>query len=163
MGHLCPPGSGSGFRIRIRIHWPDWIRIQSGSETLIRAPLNIPKLAVVSDSVGLHAWPRPPEIGRYTRPHDQGLLGGTLIVINERAGDGMGDTSGTLWGPYVHIHQICTLWKKVMVFPVPSEDVTNQTFPGRELSNYSRPGRVWLVTSRLGTVKTIIVFYSVEE
>ncbi len=27
-------GSGSGFRIWIRIHWPDWIRIQSGSETL---------------------------------------------------------------------------------------------------------------------------------
>ncbi len=36
MGHFRPPGSGSGFRIRIRnrIHWPDWIRIQSGSETL---------------------------------------------------------------------------------------------------------------------------------
>jgi hypothetical protein len=30
-GHFCPPGSGSGFRCRIRIHWPDWIRIQSGS------------------------------------------------------------------------------------------------------------------------------------
>ncbi len=29
VGHFCPPGSGSGFRIRI--HWPDWIRIQSGS------------------------------------------------------------------------------------------------------------------------------------
>ncbi len=31
---FCPPGSGSGFRIRI--HWPDWTRIQSGSgpETL---------------------------------------------------------------------------------------------------------------------------------
>ncbi len=31
VGHFCPPGSGSGFRIRIRIHWPDWIRIQYGS------------------------------------------------------------------------------------------------------------------------------------
>jgi hypothetical protein len=33
MGHFCPPGSrsGFGFRIRIRIHWPDWILIQSGS------------------------------------------------------------------------------------------------------------------------------------
>ncbi len=31
VGHFCPPGFGSGFRIRIRIHWPDWIRIQSGS------------------------------------------------------------------------------------------------------------------------------------
>ncbi len=39
VGHFCPPGSGSGswFRIRIRIHWPHWIRIQSGSgsETLV--------------------------------------------------------------------------------------------------------------------------------
>ncbi len=36
VGHFWPPGSGSGSRIRIRIHWPDWIRIQfgSGSETL---------------------------------------------------------------------------------------------------------------------------------
>ncbi len=31
MCHFCPPGSGPGFRIRIQIHWPDWIRIQSGS------------------------------------------------------------------------------------------------------------------------------------
>jgi hypothetical protein len=38
---------------------------------------------------------------------------------------------------------------------------TNQTLPGRELLNYSRPGRVWLVTSRLGTGKTITFFYSV--
>ncbi len=32
LGHFCPPGSGSG------IHWPDWIRIQSGSgsETLMK-------------------------------------------------------------------------------------------------------------------------------
>ena len=35
VGHFCPPGSGSGFRIRI--HWPDWIRIQSGSATLPRS------------------------------------------------------------------------------------------------------------------------------
>ncbi len=41
--------------------------------------------------------------------------------------------------------------KKVIVFPVPSRDVTNETLPGRELLHYSRPGRVWFVTSRLGT------------
>ncbi len=35
VGHFCPPGSVSGFRIRIRIHWPGWIRIQSGSATLL--------------------------------------------------------------------------------------------------------------------------------
>ncbi len=29
VGLFCPPGSGPG--LRIRIHWPDWIRIQSGS------------------------------------------------------------------------------------------------------------------------------------
>ncbi len=38
VGHFCPPGSGSGsvFKLRIRIQWSDWIRIQygSGSETL---------------------------------------------------------------------------------------------------------------------------------
>ncbi len=35
VGHILP-GFRSGFRMRIRIHWPDWIRIQSGpgSETL---------------------------------------------------------------------------------------------------------------------------------
>jgi hypothetical protein len=51
--------------------------------------------------------------------------------------------------------------KKVIVFPVPSGDVINQTLHGRELLNYSRPGRVWLVTSRLGTGKTITFYYSV--
>ncbi len=36
VGQFCPPGSGSGFWIRI--HGPDWIRIQSGSayKTLVR-------------------------------------------------------------------------------------------------------------------------------
>ncbi len=27
VGHFCPPGFGS--RFRIRIHWPDWIRIRN--------------------------------------------------------------------------------------------------------------------------------------
>jgi hypothetical protein len=44
--------------------------------------------------------------------------------------------------------------KKVNDFPVPSWDVTNQTLPGREYLNYSRSGRVWLVTSR--TVRNIV-------
>jgi hypothetical protein len=48
--------------------------------------------------------------------------------------------------------------KKVVVFLVPSRDVTNHTLPVRELLNYSRPGRFWLVTSRLGTGKTINFF-----
>ncbi len=30
-GNFRPPESRSGFLIRIRIHWPDWIRIQFGS------------------------------------------------------------------------------------------------------------------------------------
>jgi hypothetical protein len=33
--------------------------------------------------------------------------------------------------------------KKVSGLLVPSWDVTGQTLPGRELLNYSRPGRVW--------------------
>ncbi len=31
VSHFCPPGSGSGLRIRVRIQGPHWIRIQSGS------------------------------------------------------------------------------------------------------------------------------------
>jgi hypothetical protein len=53
--------------------------------------------------------------------------------------------------------------KKVIVFPVPSPDVTNQTHPARELLNYSQPGRVCLVTFRLEMGKTITFFYSVES
>ncbi len=47
--------------------------------------------------------------------------------------------------------------KKVGDFPVPHRDVNNQTLPGRESLESlvsdtpdSQPGRVWLVTSRLG-------------
>ncbi len=53
-----------------------------------------------------------------------------------------------------------TLLIKVVVFPVSSRDVTNQTLPGWELLNYSRPGRLWLLTSRLGTG---YFFYSVTQ
>ncbi len=48
--------------------------------------------------------------------------------------------------------------KKGYLFPVPSRDVTNQTLISRELLNYSRPVRIWLVASRLGTGKTITFF-----
>jgi hypothetical protein len=53
--------------------------------------------------------------------------------------------------------------KKVNDFPVPSRDVTNQTLPGRECLNYSRPVRVWLVTPRLGPGKWQTFFYSVPS
>jgi hypothetical protein len=49
--------------------------------------------------------------------------------------------------------------KKVIVFPVPSRDGIEQILPGRELLNYSWPGRVWSVTSRLGTGKTITFYF----
>jgi hypothetical protein len=55
----------------------------------------------------------------------------------------------------------CYTVKKVNNFPVPSRDVTDKTLPGRKLLNYSRPGRVWSVTSRLGTGKWQASFYSV--
>ncbi len=42
---------------------------------------------------------------------------------------------------------VCTLLKKVSDFP---------------FSNYSRPVRVWLVTSRLGAGKSLTFFYSVQ-
>ncbi len=46
-------------------------------------------------------------------------------------------------------HSASSMEKKVSDFPAPSRDVTNQTLPGREEFDYFRPGRVWLVTSRL--------------
>jgi hypothetical protein len=52
VGHFCPPGSGSG--IRIRIHWPDWIRIQSGSATLTTIPASSKR----NKKVSLRYWPR---------------------------------------------------------------------------------------------------------
>ncbi len=51
-----------------------------------------------------------------------------------------------------------TLLKKVNDFPISRRDVTNPTLSGRKLFNYSRPGRVWLVTSRLGTEKWLTFF-----
>ncbi len=46
VGHFCSP---------IWIHWPDWIRIQSGSETLAQAsPFRKSSILSLSGSVGLH-------------------------------------------------------------------------------------------------------------
>ncbi len=55
----------------------------------------------------------------------------------------------------------CTV-KKVIVFPVPNLDATNQNLPGRELLNYSRPGRAWLLVSDIpaGDEKIFNLFYS---
>jgi hypothetical protein len=37
----------------------------------------------------------------------------------------------------------------------------NQTLPGRDLLNYSLPVRVWLLTSRLRTGKSLNFFFTV--
>jgi hypothetical protein len=71
------------------------------------------------------------------------------------------ETNVCQWLIYFTLYWCLQCKKKVIVFPVPSRDVTNQTLPGLELLKYSRPERVWLVTSRLGTGKTITFFYSV--
>jgi hypothetical protein len=65
---------------------------------------------------------------------------------------------------FVYMYAHCTIHcrghtgKKVSGFPVRSRDVTNQTLPGLESLNYSLPVRVWLVTYRLGTGKSITSF-----
>ncbi len=51
--------------------------------------------------------------------------------------------------------------KKIIDFPVPCRDVNNQTLRGWEKLKNSRPGRVWLVTFRLGKGKPQTFFYSV--
>ncbi len=51
--------------------------------------------------------------------------------------------------------------KRLSISPVPSRDVINQTLPVRENLDYSQPGRVWFVTSRLGKEKLVTFFYIV--
>jgi hypothetical protein len=48
--------------------------------------------------------------------------------------------------------------KKVSDFPVPSQDVTNQTLPGVEKSYYSRPGRVFFIDIPAGDGKIFDIF-----
>jgi hypothetical protein len=45
---------------------------------------------------------------------------------------------------------------RLAAFPSPARDVTNQK--SVELFNYFPPGRIWLVTSRLGTGKPLTSF-----
>jgi hypothetical protein len=72
------------------------------------------------------------------------------------------------WATSPTIHLLTVFWRCTVMsapytvkkgdFTVPSWDITNQTLPGREKFNYSRPGWVWVVTSRLVTGKSIIFF-----
>ncbi len=58
MGYFCPPGSGSGFRVRIRIHWPDWIRIRIRNPDLeVPAPANGGRYLVLESAGGLRYAP----------------------------------------------------------------------------------------------------------
>ncbi len=52
--------------------------------------------------------------------------------------------------------------KELAIFPSPAGmSLTKLSLAGKKL-NYSRPGRVWSVTSRLGTGKRLTLFYSVD-
>ncbi len=61
---------------------------------------------------------------------------------------------------FVDVSHLQHTVKKVNCFSRPPAGMS-LTLPGRELLIYSRPGRFWLVTSRLGTGKTITFFNSV--
>ncbi len=53
--------------------------------------------------------------------------------------------------------------KELAIFPSPAGmSLTKLSLAGKKL-NYSRPGRVWSVTSRLGTGKRLTIFYSVAK
>ncbi len=52
--------------------------------------------------------------------------------------------------------------KELAIFPSPAGmSLTKLSLGGKKL-NYSRPGRVWSVTSRLGTGKRLTLFYNVQ-
>ncbi len=53
-----------------------------------------------------------------------------------------------------HLRNRGTLYKRLAIFLSPAGMSLNKL-------SYSRPGRVWLVTSRLGTRKSLTFFYSV--
>ncbi len=92
MGHFCSAGPGSGFRIRIRIHWPDWIWIQSGSgsETLVPIYLLAP-WRLISDAAGRLT---PDIAGRHSTQPEPLLRRDVWILayldVGEEAGAGVG-------------------------------------------------------------------------
>ncbi len=55
--------------------------------------------------------------------------------------------------------------KKLSIFPSPARTLLTKLSMARNNQYFSRPGRVWSVTSRLGTGKSIIFFtvYTVES
>ncbi len=77
VGDFCPPGSRSGFRIRIRIHWPDWIGIQSGSATLFKSSYEWCRWT------SLHFYPLLSDGGYYNNCQlfkDFGILGCLVVA-----------------------------------------------------------------------------------
>ncbi len=61
------------------------------------------------------------------------------------------------WASRKHTH--CN--KRLPILSFHSRDVTNRTLPGPESTKlFPARGRVWLVTSRLGTWKLLTFFYS---
>jgi hypothetical protein len=75
-------------------------------------------------------------------------VGNALRKVKQQVGTTNSPVAGVLNEPYLtQLSQLSGVAihckKKVSGFPVPSRDVTDQTLPGRELLNYSRPGRVW--------------------
>ncbi len=66
-----------------------------------------------------------------------------------------------VWRSHPHAPFFCRILyivKKGYSFPVTSRENDNLTLPGRELLNYSRTGRVWLVTSQPEPGKTLAFF-----
>jgi hypothetical protein len=68
-----------------------------------------------------------------------------------------------------HLHSALTVlytaknsaWDYIYLSMYRGREVTNQTLPVREKVTYSRPGRVWLVTARLGKIVNFFTVYSI--
>ncbi len=71
VGHFCPPGSGFRIRIRIRIQWPDWIRIRNTGMVFINKWWQFKKQIYIKFaiylSLGLQSWS---ETLVYQQSHD---------------------------------------------------------------------------------------------
>ncbi len=114
-----------------------WLRIQSGSASVSRP--------------------------RFYEQKILGRLGPTWIRNSNPDPDPLTNLNSNATTPPKHCRLDLLHCKKVLaVLPSPAGmSLTKLSLGGKKL-NYSRPGRVWSVTSRLGTGKRLTLYYSVD-
>jgi hypothetical protein len=84
-----------------------------------------------------------------------------LIQRNMRKNSRNPVLAGKTWGIFVVFKGTIHCKKELAIFPSPAGMSLTKLYLAWKKLNYSRLGRVWSVTSRLGTGKRLTLFYSV--